>query len=384
MTSALTAVGDQLRAHGAADDRDPGPALPLRRLLVLALAGSFAVLLLVLIDVDRYGGNPVSLVQPGTKGPSAEVFARDFPDTELPDGTGHDGQQFYAIARQPMHLDEVSPDLDRPRYRLQRPLLPWLAWAVHPSGGGVGLVYAFLLVGFGALVVGGVSLGAISVTLGGRAWPALAFPLLPGGYVCLRISVADTLSVALALLAIALALRSRWRTAIVAAVLAVLAKEVAVLLLLGFALWRRDRRSAALVAIPLAVGAAWWAALHLLLPDGGGRVDEIVAPFVGLARSVQIWFEGDELLGAAAVVVTLVLAVVVLVRRGWSHPFAPAAALQLAFVCVLGVNVIGLNLNGPRATMALASTIVLMVAVPSRPTRGRTDVPPPSHTRPVS
>ena len=292
MTSALTAVGDQIRSFGAADDRVPGPPLPLRRLLVLALAGSFAVLLLVLVDVDRFGGNPVSLVQPGSDGPSAEVFARDFPETELPDGTGHDGQQFYAIARQPMHLEEVAPDLDRPRYRLQRPLLPWLAWAVHPGGGGVGLVYAFLLVGLGALVVGGMSLGAISVTLGGRAWPALAFPLLPGGYVCLRISVADTLSVALALLAIALALRSRWRSAILAGVLAVLAKEVAVLLFLGFALWRRDRRSAALVAIPLAAGAAWWAALHVLLPDGGGRVDEIVAPFLGLARSVQISVRG--------------------------------------------------------------------------------------------
>ena len=370
MTSALSAVGDQIRSFGAADDGAPGPPLPLRRLLVLALAGSFAVLLLVLVDVDRFGGNPVSLVQPGSDGPSAEVFTRDFPETELPHGTGHDGQQFYAIARQPMHLDEVAPDLDRPRYRLQRPLLPWLAWAVHPGGGGVGLVYAFLLVGLGSLVVGGMSLGAISVTLGGRAWPALAFPLLPGGYVCLRISVADTLSVALSLLAIALALRSRWRGAILAGVLAVLAKEVAVLLFLGFALWRRDRRSAALVAIPLAAGAAWWAALHVLLPDGGGRVDEIVAPFLGLARSVQIWFEGDELLGAAAVVVTMVVAALVLVKRGWSHPFAPAAAIQLAFVCVLGVNVIGLNLNGPRATMALASMIVLMVAVPN-PTSNR-------------
>ena len=80
---------------------------------------------------------------------------------------------------------------------------------------------------------------------------------------------------------------------------------------------------------------------------------------------MQIWFEGDELLGAAAVVVTMVVAALVLVKRGWSHPFAPAAAIQLAFVCVLGVNVIGLNLNGPRATMALASMIVLMVAVPN-------------------
>ena len=51
----------------------------------------------------------------------------------------------------------------------------------------------------------------------------------------------------------------------------------------------------------------------------------------------------------------MVVAVVVLLTRGRAHPFASAAALQLAFVCVLGVNVIGLNLNGPRATLALAS-----------------------------
>jgi hypothetical protein len=340
--------------------------LPLRRLFMLALAGSFVVLALVMVDVQRHGGgNPVSLIQPGADGPSAEAFARDFPETELPDGLGHDGQQFYAIARQPMHLEEVSEHLDRPRYRLQRPLLPWLAWAIHPGGGGVGLIYAFLLVGFAALVLGGVSLGAISASLGGPTWPALAFPLLPGGYVCLRIGVADTLSVALALLAIALALRSRWGLAVLAGVLAVLAKEVSVLLLVGFALARRDRRSALLAGIPLLAGAAWWAALVALLPDGGGRVDEIVAPFVGLADSARVWFDGDDIPAALAVVATLGLAVAALVKRGWSHPFAPATALQAAFVCVLGRNVVAYNLNGPRATMALAALVVLVAAVPN-------------------
>jgi hypothetical protein len=368
--SAVALVDSDRPNPGSTDaleaDAPAGPPrpLPVRRLLQLALAGSAVVLALVLVDVSRYGGNPVSLVQPGTKGPSAAVFARDFPDTQLPDSLGHDGQQFYAIARQPMHVDRVSADLDRPQYRLQRPLLPWLAWAVHPSGGGVGLIYGFLLVGFGAMVLGGVSLGAISVTLGGRSWPALAFPLLPGCYVCLRISVADTLSVALALLAIALALRSRWRGAIVAAVLAVLAKEVAIVLLLGYALWRRDRRSAALVAVPLGAVAAWWAALHILLPHGGGRIDELVAPFVGLARSVAMWADGEELSGMVAVVLTVGVAVALLVRRGRSHPFALAIALQLAFVCVLGKNVVGPNLNGPRATLALAALAVLLLAVP--------------------
>ncbi len=260
--------------------------LPLRRLLQLALVGSVLVLTLVLVDVARYGGNPVSLVQPGAEGPSAEVFARDFPETELPDGLGHDGQQFYA--------DRPPADARRRGGAGPGPS-PLPAAAAAPPVAGVGRCTRPAAAsvsstrscwsGFGALVVGGASLGAISVTLGGRTWPALVFPLLPGGYVCLRISVADTLSVALALLAIALALRSRWRTAILAAVLAVLAKEVAVILLLGFAVWRRDRRSAALVGVPLArrcgvVGRR----CTCCCPTVGDGSTRSWPPFAGLAR----------------------------------------------------------------------------------------------------
>ena len=112
-------------------------------------------------------------------------------------------------------------------------------------------------------------------------------PAAPGGYVCLRISVADTLSVALALLAIALALRSRWRTAILAGVLAVLAKEVAVLLFLGYACgaataaaprWWRPARG----------GAAWWAGCTCCCPTAGDRSTRSSAPFTGLARAADL------------------------------------------------------------------------------------------------
>ena len=53
-----------------------------------------------------------------------------------------------AIARNPMHLDETAANLDHPRYRYQRPLLPFTAWALHPTGGGTPLVLALLLVSF--------------------------------------------------------------------------------------------------------------------------------------------------------------------------------------------------------------------------------------------
>ena len=370
-SAAATGAGSDAtveRGHPAGPRTRRGlPPLPLKRLFLLALLASVLTATAVMIDVNRFGGNPLSLIQPGGDGPSAAVVAKDFPKTEFPPGLGFDGQMFYAAARQPMHLAKVAPDLDRPQYRLQRPLLPVLAWALHPQGGGLGLVMALFFVGFATLIVGGMSMGAISATLGGKTWPAFLFPLLPGSYVCLRTSVADALGVALALLAIALALRSRWGLAVMAAVAAVLGKEVAVILLIGMALWRRDRRWALLAAAPIVAAAAWWVALHLILPDGGGRVNEIVVPFTGLARSVRRWADHRELSGMAAVVTTVVLAGVALVRRGLRHPFAPAIVLHLAFTTVLGVDVIANNLSGTRSTLALLSCTILAFAIPSRP-----------------
>ena len=77
--------------------------LPWRDIVVAALAGTLLAMLLVLVHVQMTGRNPLNLLQAGDRGPSAAVIQRDFPDTPLLSGGGHDGQQFYAIARQPMN-----------------------------------------------------------------------------------------------------------------------------------------------------------------------------------------------------------------------------------------------------------------------------------------
>src|SRR3954453_2980796 len=115
-------------------------ALPWREIATWALLGTFLITIWAFLDVERSGRNSLNFIQPGAKGPSAQAFHEDFPNPVLPDSRGLDGQQFYALARNPFHLSEVAPLLDRPRYRLQRPLLSWLAWALHPTGGGEGLV----------------------------------------------------------------------------------------------------------------------------------------------------------------------------------------------------------------------------------------------------
>src|SRR5205085_2289525 len=112
-----------------------------------AAAGTLLVAAFMLATVVHNGNQPLALLEPGRAGPSAAAFAHDFPNVVLPPGAGHDGQMFYAIARQPMHPNDAARTLGpNPRYRLQRIVFPALAWALHPSGGGDGLVWALVIV----------------------------------------------------------------------------------------------------------------------------------------------------------------------------------------------------------------------------------------------
>jgi hypothetical protein len=328
-----------------------------------SLLGVAVLALAVLWDVQRTGGNPVGLLQPGLRGPSAAAVAADFPDVVLPDHTGHDGQQFYAVARRPMHLDEVAGDLDRPRYRLQRPLLPWLAWALHPSGGGPGLVAAMLAVNLAAVFVGGIALGRLT----GRAWTAALFAVLPGTYAAVRISTADALAVALALAAVAvLGSGRRWAAALLA-VGAVLAKEPTILVFAGVALWRRDRDGWLLLGAPLAAAGAWWAWLHVAVAENGAGVVEFGLPFAGMVTSASRWWlHGQEGWAVAGLVLAVGLAVAALVRGGLGSPAAAVVAVHLPFVAVLGPDVIGLNLNATRATLPLVAFSIVALYGASR------------------
>lgn len=325
--------------------------LPWRRIVLFALLGTVVTTVLVLGDVRRNGNNPLNLIQPGTQGPSADAIRRDFPDAPLPAGIGHDGQQFYAVARQPMHLSAVADDLDRPRYRLQRPLYPWLAWLLHPQGGGARLIDAMFLVGIASLIGLGVAAGALAASLDASPLWAFAAPILPGAYVSLRISTADALALALSVAAAAFVVRHRTAAGVVAAIAATLAKEVSLLTVIGVTIWRRDRASRLAAAMALATAAAWWLFLRFAVDASGPQVVEFVAPFSGFAKALPHWIEGEEQWGLVSVVAT-VFGVAALAVRG-IRGLGWVVVLHVALVVILSEDAIGLATNAPRSTMPL-------------------------------
>jgi hypothetical protein len=329
---------------------------------LLALVAALGLGALVHLNADAPGVHPANLIHPGATGPSAAAVRADFPGHPLPEGLGHDGQQYYAVARDPFDLQAAAEHLDRPRYRLQRMAFPLAAWALHPVGGGSGLVLALFAVGVAAVFAGAFATGALSVRLGGTPLPALVFALAPGAWMALRFTMADSLALAAAIGALALSLAGRHRWAVLAAVVAVLAKESLFLLPLGLAIAYRDRARLALVAVPAAVASAWWAALHLLVDDQSEGVIEFTYPFGGLIDSARYWAEGNAPLAMLTVPGTLLFGLYALARAGRHHPLAAALALQLAFVPLLGRDVLGLDANGTRMTMPLLALAVVAVS----------------------
>ena len=331
-----------------------------------AFAGTLLTTAFVLFDVRSRESVALALLVAGKAGPAWHVIRRDFPDAEAhtPAGLGHDGQLFYAIARQPMRLAAVAPSLDHPRYRLQRPLLAWLAWTLHPGGGGPGLVWALFAVGVLGLFVGGLASGMLASSLGGRPEVAALFPLLGGSFASLRITAADALATALALAATALLVDRRWRSAVAVGVLAVLAKETALLILLGVLAWKRSRDALAVAGAATAVSAAWWLWLRHAFGGEPGPPELLAAPLRGLADSVRLWASGEQTMAAVWVPAAVVLGALALVSRGVRHPCGPAIVLQLALLTVLSLDVLGLDFNGTRATLPLVALAVIALAAP--------------------
>ena len=340
-------------ATAATDRTGSTPAIDWREVVRWAALGVLVLVMVVLVDIHRNGGNnPVSLIQPGIQGPATQLFEQDFPTIEQPDSRGLDGQMYYAIARDPIHLDETSEHLDGPRYRFQRPLLSWAAWALHPTGGGLPLVYALVVVVLAGVLLGAVATGALSQTLRGPAWLAALFPVLPGAYWSLRVTVSDALALGLALTAVALAARSRHAPAIAVGVLAVLAKEPAILVLVGWALWRRNRRDALLVVVPALVIVTWMAWLHIQLPDGTTQSRDLGLPLEGLVDAWRLqWSHGQELVGMACTVGGLVIGGAALAVRGLRHPLGWTVAVQLGFMLAMQVNPTAMNFGGTRMAM---------------------------------
>ena len=232
--------------------------LPWRTIIGWAAIGWIICLALTLANLSSTSETLGGLVDARHDQPTAPLLQREIGDSATRDGGGHDGAFFYALAESPFRVDQAAPFLDRPRYRAQRILFPAVVWVAHPTGGGPGLVFTMFVIGALGILAGGIAMGALSAQLGGSARWGVAFGLLPGAWISLRISTPDPLALALALGAVLLLIRGRLAWAVVLGVLAVLTKEPVWLVLAGTALYQRDRRAAVFAGVPALVAAGWW------------------------------------------------------------------------------------------------------------------------------
>jgi hypothetical protein len=334
-----------------------------RAVAAWAIAGTVVAFVLLLLDIRASGAGILRPIQAGSRGPAASIIRHDFPGLQLPDRIGLDGQQFYAIARDPWHPDEAARHLDSPRYRYQRPMFSILAWLLHPSGGGRGLVYAMVVVNLVGVFGGGLALGALSLRLRGPPWAAIAYPLLPGTLWSLFDGAADGLAVTLCLATIVLFLDGRTRLATCAAVAAVLTRETTILVPLALVLATRRRSDLALVALPAVALAALMVAVRVAVPAGGLPHEGLKFPLLGLIDAVrERWLLGDELIGMAATLCAVVVGSYVLARKLGPTELRWVIGLQMAFLSVCSGAVLGDDFGGTRSTLLLltVATVILV------------------------
>jgi hypothetical protein len=218
----------------------------------------------------------------------------------VPFDESQDGTAFWVLARDPLlrDADVLEANLDRPSYRAQRIAYPWLAapWRV---GGETALLWGLALTNVAAIAVGTWFTARLAQQLGGRAEVGYVFVLNPAVVVALMLDLAEIVSLAGLVSAVFLVRRDRWPAAVVAASVAVLAKEaswpvvvaVAVGVALGAAGPRADRwvRASMLAVIPAVVAGAWAVYVRARLgTEGFGSQEFTAVPFSGFADAWRL------------------------------------------------------------------------------------------------
>ncbi len=244
------------------------------------IASLFIAALWPTLFVLQYGGVSALLVA-SKGGPSYPVIHEDFPDAVLFPAPGHDGQQFYAIARDPVHPGKTAAYLDRAGRRYERIVFPILAWAISP-GPGTPLVLGLVLVSLAGVLIGSLALARFPAA---PWWLPLTLPLSPGIIVALSMTLGDALATGLVLAAFSMAFRRRWLATTAILVVAALTRETTIVAALCIACWPAiDWRTRMKIAAPPCIALAAWSALasslvdsHRELTSGG----EFALPFTG-------------------------------------------------------------------------------------------------------
>ncbi|RZV45740.1 MAG: hypothetical protein EX267_04855 [Acidimicrobiia bacterium] len=266
----------------------PPPTKPDAR---LGFGTSVVLALLIVIAVASANGGLTGLLTVGEDFPIRPFVEADFGAVELATGDGHDGQQYYGIARDPFGTGEVPDLVDNPSYRYLHILYPLLAggFGLFSPAVTLWLMAALAVLGFG---VSGAAALRIARQLGGGHTVVLLALVNVGLLLAVRFLLPDTLALALSLIGVSLALEGRDRPAGVALALAVLAKTTYFVfpLALGAWVWRSDRaRAVALTVLP-AVPAGLWMG-YVFARFGASTAGNLAVPFTGLIGAIDLWSE---------------------------------------------------------------------------------------------
>ncbi|NNF10955.1 MAG: hypothetical protein HKN74_11770 [Acidimicrobiia bacterium] len=279
------------------------------------LAAALAVV--IVLAVASANGGLSGLLTVGEDFPIRDFVVAELPGVELASGVGHDGQQYFGIARDPFGTGQVPDLLDNPSYRYLHILYPLLS-------GGFGLFSADVTVAaMAVLAVAGFGLAgaaALRVTeqLGGTHRIAGLALVNIGLVFAVRFLLPDALALGLAMVGLTLAVEGRDRAGGIALALAVLTKTTYFVIPLALAVWvwPTDRARARWLTIVPAVPAALWA-LYVFARFGPSTAGNLAAPFTGIAGAIGLWSDvstGEVVLAVGALgllAVSAVLAVAV-------------------------------------------------------------------------
>ena len=209
-----------------------------------------------------------------------------------PNSDGFDGQFYYRLALDPFTAQATDHGitLDVPALRHQRILYPLLARLLSLGSARL-LPWAMILINLAALCLLGWLGGHFARLLERHALWGIFLPLYPGSLLTLTRDLVELTEVALLVGSLLLLRRGRHVAATLLLVLAVLAKETALLVAVGAAMvyaldWWKGRGARVrwhYFAAPLAVFVLWQAALVYNwgeVPIFAGRVN-LGAPFKG-------------------------------------------------------------------------------------------------------
>ncbi len=182
---------------------------------------------------------------------------------------GYDGQYFHLLAHAPFAFRELAPMMDRPRMRIQRILIPVLAWMV--AGGRLGWIDpAYFTVILASLTAGAWCTALLAERSGASPWWGLAFLALPASLGSAERMLVDGPLMAAAAGVLLLLDTKRWRWAWLLAAAAPFIRESGLIIAAAVALVHASRRAWVNAGLWIAAAAPFtlWLMMIRDLPGG--------------------------------------------------------------------------------------------------------------------